>query len=91
MTDPREDTGLTNLPLQDFAQNQTWCAIVMLAAELTVWMQLLAPHDHEAPLGTETAPLPAVHDCCRAATRRALAVPAERGDTRPLDPDRPRS
>ncbi len=37
-----KDTGLTNLPLQDFAQNQIWCAIVALACELTTWMQMLA-------------------------------------------------
>ena len=30
-----KDTGLTNLPLHDFAQNQIWCAIVALACELT--------------------------------------------------------
>jgi hypothetical protein len=43
-----KDTGLTNLPLHDFTQNQIWCAIVMLAAELTAWMQMLALHDHDA-------------------------------------------
>jgi len=43
-----KDTGLTNLPLHDFAQNQIWCAIVTLAGELTAWMQLLALHDHDA-------------------------------------------
>ena len=37
-----KDTGLTNLPLHDFSQNQIWCAIVALAVELTAWMQLLA-------------------------------------------------
>ncbi len=37
-----KDTGLTNLPLQDFTQNQIWCAIVALACELTAWMQILA-------------------------------------------------
>jgi hypothetical protein len=30
-----KDTGLTNLPLRDFAQNQIWCAIVSLALALT--------------------------------------------------------
>ncbi len=30
-----KDTGLTNLPLHDFTQNQVWCAIVALACELT--------------------------------------------------------
>jgi hypothetical protein len=43
-----KDTGLTNLPLHDFAQNRIWCAIVMLAAELTAWMQMLALTDHDA-------------------------------------------
>lgn len=37
-----KDTGLTNLPLHDFAQNQIWCAIVALAVELTAWMQMLS-------------------------------------------------
>ncbi|MEO5832904.1 MAG: IS1380 family transposase [Nakamurella sp.] len=37
-----KDTGLRNLPLHDFAQNQIWTAVVMLAAELTAWMQILA-------------------------------------------------
>jgi hypothetical protein len=43
-----KDTGLTNLPLHDFAQNQIWCALVALAVELTAWMQLLALTDHPA-------------------------------------------
>lgn len=37
-----KDTGLTNLPLHGFAQNQVWLAIVALASELTAWMQMLA-------------------------------------------------
>jgi hypothetical protein len=37
-----KDTGLTNLPLHDFAQNQIWCAIVALACDLLAWMQTLA-------------------------------------------------
>jgi hypothetical protein len=37
-----KDTGLNKLPLHDFDQNRIWCAIVMLACELTAWMQLLA-------------------------------------------------
>jgi len=37
-----KDTGLNNLPLKDFAQNQIWIAIVQLATELTAWMQILA-------------------------------------------------
>ena len=43
-----KDTGLTNLPLHDFAQNQIWCALVALAADLTAWMQTLALTEHEA-------------------------------------------
>ncbi len=43
-----KDTGLTNLPLHDFAQNQLWCAIVSLACELTAWMQMLALTGHDA-------------------------------------------
>jgi hypothetical protein len=43
-----KDTGLTNLPLHDLAQNSIWCAIVALACELTAWMQTLALHEHDA-------------------------------------------
>ena len=44
-----KDTGLANLPLHDFAQNQIWCAVVALAAaDLTAWMQTLALAGHEA-------------------------------------------
>jgi Transposase DDE domain group 1 len=37
-----KDTGLRNLPLRGFAQNQLWCEIVSLACELLAWTQLLA-------------------------------------------------
>ena len=37
-----KDTGLRNLPLHDFTQNQIWCAIVALACELLAWLQMLA-------------------------------------------------
>jgi hypothetical protein len=43
-----KDTGLANLPLHDFTQNQIWCAIVALAADLTAWMQTLALAGHQA-------------------------------------------
>jgi hypothetical protein len=43
-----KDTGLTNLPLHDFAANQIWCAIVALALCLTAWAQMLALADHDA-------------------------------------------
>jgi hypothetical protein len=37
-----KDTGLRNLPLKGFAQNQVWCEIVALACDLLAWTQLLA-------------------------------------------------
>ena len=42
-----KDTGLANLPLHDFTQNQIWCALVALAADLTAWMQTLALTGHD--------------------------------------------
>jgi hypothetical protein len=43
-----KDTGLRNLPLHDFTQNQIWLEIVALAGELTAWMQMLALHGTDA-------------------------------------------
>jgi len=43
-----KDTGLMNLPLFGFTQNQIWCAIVALAVEITAWMQMLALTGHAA-------------------------------------------
>ncbi len=43
-----KDTGLNNLPLHGFAANQIWCAIVMLAMDLTAWMQMLSLTGHDA-------------------------------------------
>jgi len=43
-----KDTGLANLPLHDFTQNEIWCALVALAADLTAWMQTLALAGHAA-------------------------------------------
>jgi hypothetical protein len=37
-----KDTGLRNLPLHGFDQNQIWCEIVALACDLLAWMQMLA-------------------------------------------------
>jgi hypothetical protein len=36
-----KDTGLRNLPLYGFGQNQIWCELVAMACELTAWMQML--------------------------------------------------
>jgi hypothetical protein len=44
-----KDSGLRNLPLQGFDQNRIWCALVMIATDLTAWTQLLAiPPEHPA-------------------------------------------
>jgi len=45
-----KDTGLRNLPLHDLSQNQIWVAVVMLATELTAWMQMLALTGTDAPV-----------------------------------------
>jgi Transposase DDE domain group 1 len=37
-----KDTGLRNLRLHGFDQNQIWCELVAMASELTAWMQMLA-------------------------------------------------
>jgi Transposase DDE domain group 1 len=58
-----KDSGLDNLPLKDLNQNRVWLAVVMLAADITAWAQLLAPHRLRSPhLGTETAPAPTLRD-----------------------------
>jgi Transposase DDE domain group 1 len=41
-----KDTGLRNLPLHGFDQNQIWCELVAMACELTAWMQMLALDEH---------------------------------------------
>ncbi|GAA0365765.1 hypothetical protein GCM10010151_64620 [Actinoallomurus spadix] len=43
-----KDTGLRNLPLRGFTQNQLWLELVALATDLLAWMQLLALDDHAA-------------------------------------------
>ena len=43
-----KDTGLTNLPLQEFAKNEIWLELAALAYELLTWTQLLAWPDHPA-------------------------------------------
>jgi hypothetical protein len=37
-----KDTGLRNLPLKGFDQNQLWCEIAALACELPAWTQMTA-------------------------------------------------
>jgi Transposase DDE domain group 1 len=43
-----KDTGLTNLPLHNLDQNRIWCALVMLACDITAWTQMLALPEHPA-------------------------------------------
>nr|WP_243891756.1 IS1380 family transposase [Dermatophilus congolensis] len=43
-----KDTGLTNLPLQGFDQNQLWLLVVQIANDLLAWMGMLALTSHEA-------------------------------------------
>jgi hypothetical protein len=64
-----KDTGLSNLPLHDFTQNQIWCALVALAGDLVAWMQTLALTGHDARrwepkrLRLRLLSLPARHAC----------------------------
>ncbi len=37
-----KDTGLRNLPLHRYDQNQIWCEIAALACDLLAWTQMLA-------------------------------------------------
>jgi Transposase DDE domain group 1 len=37
-----KDTGLRNLPLRGFDQNQIWCELVVMACELLAWIAMLA-------------------------------------------------
>ncbi|MBM7848105.1 IS1380 family transposase [Arthrobacter roseus] len=37
-----KDTGLANLPFHVFAGNELWCHVVMLAAEIMAWTQMVA-------------------------------------------------
>jgi hypothetical protein len=43
-----KDTGLGNLPLHGFDQNQIWYELIALASELTAWTQMLALYDQPA-------------------------------------------
>ncbi len=37
-----KDTGLRNLPLHGYGQNEVWCELVAMACELLAWTQMLA-------------------------------------------------
>jgi hypothetical protein len=71
-----KDTGLRNLPLHGFAQNQVWLELIALASELLAWTQMLAPgRPSRPPLGTQTpAPARLVHS--RTPGQRRATAPA---------------
>jgi len=88
-----KDTGMSNLPLHGFAQNQIWLAIVALAMELTAWLADARPDRPRRPtMGAETVAAPTVF------RRRPHRPPCQTnssapGDRRPLGHphrDRPR-
>ncbi len=37
-----KDTGFANLPFKSFTANELWCHVVMLAAEIMAWTQMVA-------------------------------------------------
>ena len=43
-----KDTGLANLPLHGLDANRIWCQLVLMAMELTAWMQQLALTGNDA-------------------------------------------
>ena len=73
-----KDTGLRNLPLKGFAQNQLWCEIVALACELLAWTQMLALRRPGPPLGAQAAPAAGLRRSRAAGTRRAPPAAATR-------------
>ncbi|GGP18287.1 hypothetical protein GCM10012278_89930 [Nonomuraea glycinis] len=74
-----KDTGLRNLPLHDFTQNQIWLEIVALACELLAWMQLLALHGTDArryePKRLRLRLLAVAADWCAEGARSACGSP----------------
>ena len=89
-----KDTGLRNLPLHGFAQNQIWCELVAMASELLAWMQMLRPRRPRPRLGTQTPAAASVRHRRAPGPRRpasaaapvrdlALGAPAHRSDHPP--------
>ena len=81
-----KDTGLRNLPLQGYAQNQIWCEIVALACELLAWMPMLALNGDRPQLGTQTLRLRLV---LRRRAPRPRQPPPPAPPRRPMALDRP--
>ena len=63
-----KDTGLAKFPFKEFALNEVWLEIVMLAHDLIVWTQALAPRRGARQGRAQAAAIPA------AARRRAARV-----------------
>jgi len=49
-----KDTGLGKLPFKQFAMNEVWVQIVMLAHDLIIWTQALCLHGHHAKAEPKT-------------------------------------
>ncbi|MFJ2621097.1 transposase [Glutamicibacter sp. NPDC087344] len=43
-----KDTGLRNLPCQQWAKHEWWTRLAFLAGQVTAWMQLLCLQAHQA-------------------------------------------
>ena len=74
-----KETGLRNLPLQGYTQNQVWCEIAALASELTAWMQMLAvegPARRREPRRLRLRPFSAAGRIIRGRRRLRLRVAA---------------
>ncbi len=85
-----KDSGLRNLPLHDFAQNQIWLELVLLAADLLAWTATPRPAEHRGtPLGTQAAAATPVRRCRPPGHLRAANPPTARPQLA-LDPARPR-
>ena len=73
-----KDTGLRNLPLKGFDQNQVWCEIVALACKLLAWTQILAPAGDAG--GARTAPAAPVRHGRRLVRGGRRLAPATRAE-----------
>jgi hypothetical protein len=80
-----KDTGLRNLPLHGYAQNQIWCEIVAPGLRTARLDANARPHRPRPPPGTQTAP-PADLRLRRAT--RPRQPPSEAPPRRQLTPDR---
>jgi hypothetical protein len=62
-----EDTGLQKLPFKQFAMNEVWLQIVMLAHDLIVWAQALCFHRQHAKAEPKTLRYRMLHVAARLA------------------------